>query len=267
MKVALLLSGLQRNFEPFIQNQMENIIKKYNCDVFIYTSSENSYRHWDVELDDIFYKQVKGQKDTFKNNMKFFKDKYDKYLKNIYIDENNESFEKFKINVVKPLDIDKTFHINLISAYFKVHSCIELMENYEKENNVKYDIVFRMRLDGFTDQHFSRINILNLNYNNNCYMSITDKQWRDDCCVVMSRNNIDILKNFVFHLISIKSKQSIICVEQEILIFLRKNNMNITFIHKFVHRIGGYEDIYKNVPYLKNEDFKKLYSTEYKLIW
>jgi hypothetical protein len=263
MKVALLLSGLQRNFEPFIQNQMENIIKKYNCDVFIYTSSENSYRYYSEEHKDIFYKQ----NDIFNNNINFFKDKYDKYLKNIYIDENNESFEKFKINVVKPLDIDKTFHINLISAYFKVHSCVELMENYEKENNVKYDIVFRMRLDGFTNKQFFNTDILNLNYNNNCYMSITDKQWRDDCCVVISRNNIDILKKFVFHLISIKSMQSIICVEHEIINFLRKNNMNINFIHKFVHRIGGYEDVYRNVPYLKNEDFNKLYSPEYKLKW
>ena len=45
MKICILLSGLQRNFEPFIENQLKFVINKYNLDVFIFTSDENLYRH------------------------------------------------------------------------------------------------------------------------------------------------------------------------------------------------------------------------------
>ena len=43
MKACILLSGLQRNFKPFIENQLRCVIDKYKLDLFIYTSDEKSY--------------------------------------------------------------------------------------------------------------------------------------------------------------------------------------------------------------------------------
>ena len=45
MRKCILLTGLQRNFEPFIENQLNLVINKYNLDVFIFTSDLNSYRY------------------------------------------------------------------------------------------------------------------------------------------------------------------------------------------------------------------------------
>ena len=67
MKIALLLTGLQRNFEPFIKNQLELLIKNNNCDLFIFTSDKMCNR---TRIDnEISY--IETQKND--NNILFFK--------------------------------------------------------------------------------------------------------------------------------------------------------------------------------------------------
>lgn len=259
MKIALLLSGLQRNFEPFIQNQVETIVKKYDCDIFIYTSTENNNRY--IENGKIMYKQ----NGNIENSSDYFKEKYKLYLKNIYIDVDNESFEKFKTDIVKYDEKDNIFHLNLISSYFKVRSCISLMEQYEEKNNIKYDIVFRMRLDGFTHEYFKNVKINTFDYNNKCYMSIGDNQHKDDSCVIISRTNIDIIKNFVFQLIHKKNQPNNIIVENELIHYLTVNNIDINFINKLVCRIGSDNLNYREIPYFNYENINKLHSLEYKV--
>ena len=56
MKACILLSGLQRNFRPFITNQLRCVIDKYKLDVFIYTSDENVLRYSESSNTVIDYK-------------------------------------------------------------------------------------------------------------------------------------------------------------------------------------------------------------------
>lgn len=53
MKVALVLTGYMRNWETHYQNIYDNIIKKYNTDVYItsYTYSELYKGSGIIELD------------------------------------------------------------------------------------------------------------------------------------------------------------------------------------------------------------------------
>jgi hypothetical protein len=77
MKICILLSGLQRNFEPFIENQLNLVINAYYLDVFIFTSNQNALRFYDNNgvIDYV-------KKEDCANDEAFFESKY-KNLKGI----------------------------------------------------------------------------------------------------------------------------------------------------------------------------------------
>jgi len=253
MKIALLLSGLQRNFKPFIKNQIECLIKKYNCDLFIYTSNENNNRY--ISDGVIGYKQNK----IFNNDENFFYSRYNNYLKLIYIDYNNKNFNEFLNNY----DISKTknFHINLISSYFKVRNCIKLMYDYEQNNNIKYDIVIRARLDFFVNNNFANYNLLEFDLKNNIYGSQFRCGHKDDCFFIMDRKYINIFYDFIFHLLEIRVSDNNIWVEKELIDKIEKYT-NLIFLKNFGERIGSNTPL-KNIPFFNKDNLNLLYSIEY----
>ena len=122
MRFALLLSGLQRNNKPFIENQLNCIIKNNDCDVFIFTSDENNNRHFNNN------QIIHSQSRRFKQNGEYYKKKYGKYLKKVTIDYENNLFNKYVSKYFKKTG--NTFHHNLLSANFKIKSVIEMMEKH-----------------------------------------------------------------------------------------------------------------------------------------
>ena len=260
MKVALLLSGLQRNFQPFINNHIEKIIKRYNCDLFVFNLNKNNNRY--ISEGKISYKI----NDNFDNDISYFQEKYKEFLKDIYIDNDNKLFEEFKKKNINIKEENNNFTLNLISQYFKIHSCLNLMEKYEKKNNFKYDIIFRMRLDGFTAKNYLEYNLNNFNFENNCYMSKAISGWKDDSCLIISRKYSFLLEKFVFELIKYVNGERI-CVEEELFKFISKNSLNIIFINNLICRVGTIERGYCNIPFLKLKDFENLKSLEYKIYW
>lgn len=141
LKVAVCLSGHMRTFENNFQSFKDNILSKYDCDIFIHT--------WDLM----------GSSFRFTDN-KLHLVNIEKYIDKI------ESFYKPKKMVVEPF---RLFDLNslmkqravpgrdasgTISMYYKIEACNSLKKEYEKENNMLYDCVIRYRSDLYLDQSF-----------------------------------------------------------------------------------------------------------------
>jgi hypothetical protein len=256
LKFAILLSGLQRNFEPFIKNQLECLIKVNNCDVFIFTSNDNLSRY--AENSTIMY----SENEKYNRDKDYFYQAYGENLKDIYIDFDESHFNKFRNKYFE--DCGNNFHLNLIKAYFKVFSAIKMMENYESKNNIKYDGVFRARLDSFFLQKIA----LEKFELNNIYCSIAnDSGHKDDAGVFIDRKNLYYLKTFVFELIKKRNQKTNIIVEHQLFSHLIKIS-KIEFIPNFINRIGCPANLkYQEVPFLNRKGFNDLTSLECKLEW
>lgn len=274
MKKALLLSGLQRNFMPFISNQRELLINKNEFDIFIYTSSENNNR----KFNDITRKYEYIEKNNVNNDINLFFEKYSKKLKNIIID-NGEYFREFTEH--NKLNELHNFHKGLINSYFKVYSGLKMIEEYEKNNNIKYDIIMRARLDSFLlndvvindikdNKMIIEHNNNDFEFTNNSIILSRSNNHIDDSCFIIFRNNINIMKNFVFFLIdNIKSHENIsinsFVIEDCLIKYIDNANLNKILINNFICRIGCPIICFQNVKYFEKDDMQNIFSYEYQL--
>jgi hypothetical protein len=256
MRLALLLSGLQRNNKPFIENQLNFLIKNNDCDVFIFTSDENNNRHFNNN------QIIHSQSRRFKNNGEYYKKKYGNYLKKVTIDYGNNRYNKYVSAYFEKKG--NTLHHNLLSANFKILSVIEMMEKYEQENLMKYDVVVNARLDFFM---MKPINLKELNHNDG-YLSIDYKSGLiDDVGVIVNRENVKFLKSFIEEIKRKYYNIDNIVAEHELYKYLA-NKIKITFIHNLFNRVGFPLTLkYDLVPFLTKSSFRKLTSKEYSLSW
>lgn len=252
MKACILLSGLQRNFKPFIENQLRCVINKYKLDLFIYTSDENVLRYSTPGNDTIDYKTAP----SFDTNYDFFKNTYSS-LKGIYIDKNNDRFTEY----LKQHNIQKhrNHTTNMISSYFKINGCISLMEEYENQQGFKYDIVMRCRLDfyscddGFVDPFQLDREII--------YLPISRfNRHKDDGGFIMKREFIDYFKEFINVIIDYDDTLEYIVIEEQLREYLKRKH-RILYILNFAYRIGvGCKP--RTIPYIRNIEL--LNSLEYR---
>ena len=257
MKIGLVLTGLQRNCEPFIKNQLNLLIKNNKCDLFIFTSNTNNDRYANEDYSFISYKENK----PFTNKESFFKEKYKEFLKDIYIDEDDKLFKDYyKKNVKKDI---KFFHYNLLQAYFKVYQGLKLLFNYEKQHSFKYDVVVRARLDGFLLQP---LNLSAFSFSNNeCYLSEIDDTRKEDSIVITNRNSIEHLYSFIEKVIEKSYQQENIDIEGLLYDHLNNKGLKTVLVKDLYSRIGATYIEYKKIPYFKKQDLKKLTSLEVKI--
>lgn len=146
MRIALCLSGQTRAYEKCFDSQYINIIKPYNCDIFIHTWLYN------------------GLYPKTPDNLHYCKEynisNYDKYLNDDYL-INSKLFslytpkkilveypdKDFFINKLSPNDNIKFF--NAIMMYYSIYQSNNLKKQYEINYGFKYDIVIRCRFDLF----------------------------------------------------------------------------------------------------------------------
>lgn len=139
MKIAVLLFGHLRTFEycaPFLK---KNILDKYDCDVFMHT--------WD-EMDSktLTWKGKPRSKECFnKKKIKQIKDFYNPKRLKIEHQQLPEVDEVAKSkNGLKEISL---FGTN--SMWYSAKYANNLRKEYEKENNIKYDIILATRPDIF----------------------------------------------------------------------------------------------------------------------
>lgn len=173
MKVAVCFSGGIRSFETCYPSIYKNIIKPLNADIFAHL--------WSMPMLDLLKEQdivqFKLQNDEChprdvikKLNPKLFKVyEYNDFFEN-YIREKGVSDELFNKQE------KKDYAVSALSMYYKIFECNKLKQHYENENNFKYDIVIRARLDF----------LWNDSINTNDFINVTDNDVviiRDSYCV------------------------------------------------------------------------------------
>ena len=195
-KIALLLSGNLRTFfynNNNIANTYLELANSQDIDIFIYTDNNDFYYN-----DCQYFSENNTEKVLGINNIKrrFYKNidfiSYDEAskiikkslteifgnrLKKLYIDDFNPN----KIDTI--YDKNNEYHVTfmnnsysnsnrkqaLIGQQYKVYKCYNLIQDYEKENNIQYDIIIKSRFDVLLT-NLNKINIRSLNFENNIYL-------------------------------------------------------------------------------------------------
>lgn len=152
MKVAVLLTGQLRTFEMLKYFHLNSLILPYNADVFLGIDLNNKYQS--------AYKNPTDET-TF--------------------EESNKAIEFFKPINSFILNDNESYHL-YYRQYYVVKKTYEMLKIYSDNNNIKYDLIIRLRFDQFI---FSKeVPILPGVYN---------PELRT---VLYNQENIDIYKNY-----------------------------------------------------------------------
>lgn len=175
MKIALVISGNLRTFSKpqqkiSISEMYKKIVNKYNIDTFAYTDTNDFFYNNDINdiNDDDKKKEIilNILKKTFGSSLKNFQ--IDTYKKNFFpIIQNN----KYHTNYINYNSGRKMFgrasKCSILNMSYKTLKCYELLCKYEKNNNMKYDIIIKTRFDCVPVDIINNIDITKFDYSNN----------------------------------------------------------------------------------------------------
>lgn len=152
MKVALLLTGQLRTVEMLKHFHLNTLILPYDADVFL-----------GIDL----------------NNMK--QCKYKNSTDQTTLEEANKTIDFFKpinsfiLDDINPCQL-------LLRQYYVVKKTYEMLKIYSDKNNIKYDLIIRLRFDQLI---FSK------------EIPIQNKMWDEELKTILyNQENINILKNY-----------------------------------------------------------------------
>jgi len=134
LKVAICISGHLRTFESNFQSLKDNILNKYDCDIFVHT--------WDLM----------GSAHRFTDNKLHLVDA-NKYLEKIQLLYKPkkiiiEPFRYFELTeTVQRGNIPGRDGAGTVSMFYKIEACNTLKKEYEQEKGMTYDCVIRFRSD------------------------------------------------------------------------------------------------------------------------
>lgn len=167
MKIAICFSGAIRSFKTCYPSIYKALVQPLNADVFMYLFTYG---------DDI---NVHKNNKDYKTHMKLQNDECDldyvlektkplKYVCNNY----NKEWEKLILNGINGYEIiknmnqhDINYAISAMGMYFGIYKANELKTIYETENNFKYDVVIRARIDFFYYDIFNKNTFSNIKPN------------------------------------------------------------------------------------------------------
>lgn len=129
MKVAIIITGVLNNFRETHPNILDRVLSKFeDYDVFVSAWNLN-----DVDKNDFqqIYKPVIIDNENFTEQTK-------------YVFTNNSKWLKSIPNHTQ-VDISR----NTIAMWYKIARCLNIVQEYSYENNIKYDLIVRLRTDFF----------------------------------------------------------------------------------------------------------------------
>jgi hypothetical protein len=137
-KIAMCISGYLRTFKECYPSILKNIIQDHDVDIFIHTydklGNSSGWRHpidlsEDIDMD--FLESIPNIKVIVTEKWDDIKYKFEK-------------FREFQPGVT---------NINVIATiFYKIYQANLLRKQYEKEHNIEYDLVIRMRGDQFFEK-------------------------------------------------------------------------------------------------------------------
>jgi len=174
-KIALCISGQPRYIDEGYRQLYEFILSKYNVDCFIHTWWTDDLKNKQVILND--ERKFIWDENTIEKMTKYYKPKLimiqPQKIFNIFNDINYETLNPQSV----------------FSMFYSIKIANDLKKIYEKENNIKYDLVIRCR----TDIKFNKFNI-NLNNLNQeyVYADFVHTNIVNDQFAISSSKNMDI---------------------------------------------------------------------------
>lgn len=166
MKVAYCFSGHLRTFDKTYEKISKYILKIFPGDIFIHTwdtLGNNSTKTWwsgdekyGQKIDDKIIDEVNRLYDPVKISI----EEQSKLLKHDFTKYNSSRKGEFQ---------------NTFSMWYSIYSSNKLRLEYEKQNHIKYDVVFRMRFDmlplnTIDLNQVEDFSSLYVNKNDNCYL-------------------------------------------------------------------------------------------------
>lgn len=160
MKVALCLSGHVRNFIDCKSSFVEQVVNKYNPDIFVHTWDEYGYGRNGSPTNPINEKTLlaieKNKHLGLSSNTEFLRGTpkvnfdilSDLNVKEMCV-ENYDDIEDEIVKIAEKVKVkwDIDYPPNFISALRKIKLCNDLRKKYQEINNVDYDIIVRSRFD------------------------------------------------------------------------------------------------------------------------
>lgn len=150
MKIALLICGQMRTFDhPKVLSYLNQFIEKFKCDVFLSTWDNRGISVWSEHAlkDQSIIQSVEKNKLIDKNdlniihNIKKYKiDNYNQFIQ-------NECTDEMKLILSQSPDNLYYSKATSIPSLYKLYSAHQLLEDYQRETNIKYDIVIKTRPD------------------------------------------------------------------------------------------------------------------------
>lgn len=140
MRIAIAFSGHLRSFQQCGNSIAKNIIAPLNADVFVSTyQTVGHYAYYDRNT-------VRMSTHSVLNDIRsLFAPKLIQY--NSAPSRNFERYRKYLS--------DARSHNSVLSMFEKEQKGLELVKAYEQSNNVKYDVLIRMRPDVFVENQIS----------------------------------------------------------------------------------------------------------------
>ncbi|WGE90850.1 hypothetical protein [Actinobacillus genomosp. 1] len=183
-KVAVCISGICKASLTGLESIYNNIISPLKADVFMHT--------WDIQQDWAgdarvynFWSRVFGVKNdelpSKLHDLNFIENEYPNIYKsllsshysslNIDTLKSNFIFNELAIenqdNFIRVNNIDENYQTrntyNQIKMFYGIYKSFELMKNFEKTQNIKYDYVIRIRPDLLITEEFSLEKLAPLN--------------------------------------------------------------------------------------------------------
>ena len=139
MKIAVLISGQMRDSFNTYLNHYKQFIEPNNADVFVATSTKNFWYEWEGDWDPKkVFVHLHSEIDE-KDIIERIKSYYGNNLKG-YAISNKEAIPERK-------DPIKYFEYFMNNQFNNNKYAFQLALDYEKENNINYDMFVRLRID------------------------------------------------------------------------------------------------------------------------
>lgn len=212
MNIAILLTGHFRGYKKVYRSFVDNILnplKNHRVDIFIDTwntlHTNNSYAYQckndisnteyllDVNDINLKYSPQKTRIDDWNDIKNFLKAK-NFYPEDLLAQLEKDNNERIKNRTSEPITIKDGYSL-IASQFYKFYSCNQLRKQYEKENNIKYDIIIKTRPDVI---YFNPLNIETVDAN----FFYADHPY-GDIFICGSGENIDIFCNAINNITNI----------------------------------------------------------------
>lgn len=257
MKVAVLISGQLRSFECAYETQ-KIFLNQYDCDYFIfcpkndiiksnYADGQNKYsRNLTEEYIYSIYKEKIKILKFEEDNLPLFNNKINQRmleLRELYssIKIEEDAAYNFKYNMNR-IYLEKDNYIkSYIIQDICFNMCFEFMEEYMLLNNIKYDIVIRLRPDLFLLKNVTLKNCIEGIKNGYVYGPITS--WVVYFFLVANFDIMKIISNAYKKMgsyINQKDEYNVAC-EGQMMSYFKEENLkflNFPYMYYFSHSTG-----------------------------